>query len=64
MLCYRASMTLYAATAEHPADIAVRAYLHETLGLTPKVRAWPGAGKLPYFLLDAFDVRELTLLDR
>jgi hypothetical protein len=57
-------MTLDAATAEHPADIAVRAYLHETMGLAPKVRAWPGADKLPYFLLDAFDVRELMLLDR
>ena len=57
-------MTLDAATAEHPADIAVREYLHETMGLAPKVRAWPGADKLPYFLLDAFDVRELTLLDR
>ena len=30
----------------------------------PRVRAWPGAGKLPYFLQDAFDVRELKLLDR
>jgi DNA-binding MarR family transcriptional regulator len=45
-------------------DTAVQAYLHETLGTSPKVRAWPGAGKLPYFLQDAFDVRELNLLDR
>jgi hypothetical protein len=29
-----------------------------------KFRAWPDAGKLPYFLQDAFEVRELKLLDR
>ncbi len=45
-------------------DAAVQAYLHETLGIAPKVRAWPGAGKLPYFLQGAFEVRELKLLDR
>lgn len=45
-------------------DAAILAYLHETLGITPRVRAWPGSAKLPYFLQDAFDVRELTLLDR
>ena len=45
-------------------DTTVQAYLHETLGIAPKVRAWPGAGKLPYFLQDAFEVRELKLLDR
>lgn len=45
-------------------DAAVHAYLHETLGIAPKVRAWAGAGKLPYFLQEAFEVRELKLLDR
>lgn len=45
-------------------DTAVQAYLHETLGITPKVRLWPGVGKLPYFLQDAFEIRELKLLDR
>ena len=43
---------------------AIQKYLHETLGVVAKVRAWAGAGKLPYFLQDAFEVRELTLLDR
>ena len=52
------------AAPERAVDAAVHAYLHETLGIAPKVRAWPGAGKLPYFLQDAFDVRELKLLDR
>jgi hypothetical protein len=42
----------------------VHAYLHETLGIAPKVRAWTGTGKLPYFLQEAFEVRELKLLDR
>ena len=45
-------------------DATVQTYLHETLGIAPKVRAWPGADKLPYFLQDAFEVRELKLLDR
>jgi hypothetical protein len=43
---------------------AIQAYLRETLGFTLKVRPWPGAGKLPYFLQDGFEVRELELMDR
>ncbi len=42
----------------------VQAYLHGTLGIVPKIRAWPGAGRLPYYLQDAFEFRELKLLDR
>jgi len=42
----------------------IHEYLHETLGIAPKVRAWAGAGKLPYFLQDAFEFQGLTLLDR
>lgn len=45
-------------------DTAVQEYLHATLGIAPKVRPWAGAGKLPYFLQDAFEIRELKLLDR
>jgi len=52
------------AAPERAVDAAVHAYLHETLGIAPRVRAWPGAGKLPYFLQDTFEVRELNLLDR
>ena len=48
----------------HTVETTVQAYLHETLGIAPKVQAWLGAGKLPYFLQDAYDVRELKLLDR
>lgn len=51
-------------TAQRADDTAVHAYLHETLGIAPKVRAWAGAGKLPYFLQEAFELRELKLLDR
>lgn len=42
---------------------SVQAYLHETLGIEPKVHAWPGAARLPYFLQDAFLIRELRLLE-
>jgi hypothetical protein len=52
------------AAPQRAVDAAVHAYLHETLGIAPKVRAWPGAGKLPYFLQDSFKVRELKVLDR
>jgi len=52
------------ATPERAVDAAVHAYLHETLGIAPRIRAWPGAGKLPYFLQDTFEVLELKLLDR
>ena len=45
-------------------NATIQTYLQETLGVAPKVRAWPSADKLPYFLRDAFDVRELKLLDR
>ncbi len=45
-------------------DATVRAYLHETLGAFPKVRTWRGARKLPYFLQDAFEVRELRLFEQ
>src|ERR1017187_3007504 len=48
----------------HPMEPAIQAYLRETLGFTLKVRPWPGAGKLPYFLQDGFEVRELELMDR
>ncbi len=52
------------ARAKRDDAAAVHAYLHETLGIAPKVRAWAGSGKLPYFLQEAFEVRELKLLDR
>ena len=44
------------------ADAAIQQYLHDSLGFTAKIRPWPGAAKLPYFLQDAFDTREMTLL--
>lgn len=55
---------LYNTPEARTVDSAIQAYLHETLGLAPQVQAWPDAGKLPYFLLDAFELHELTLLDR
>jgi DNA-binding transcriptional ArsR family regulator len=43
-------------------DNAIQRYLHDSLGFKAQIRPWPGAAKLPYFLQDAFDTRELTLL--
>jgi hypothetical protein len=42
----------------------VQQYLHDTLGMFPKLTPWAGAGTLPYFLQETFELRELTLLDR
>jgi DNA-binding transcriptional ArsR family regulator len=50
------------AAAIRISDTAIQQYLHDSLGFTSKIRPWPGAAKLPYFLQDAFDTRELTLL--
>jgi hypothetical protein len=41
--------------------VSVQAYLHEILGAEACIRSWSGAQNLPYFLQDAFDVRELQL---
>jgi len=43
---------------------AVRKYLHDTLGIAATTRPWVGAGKLPYFLQDSFEVYELRARDR
>jgi hypothetical protein len=55
---------LSTATRSSVVDQEVQKYLQDTLGLTPKIRQWAGARKLPYYLQDAFEFRELTLLDK
>jgi len=45
-------------------DTTVTHYLHDALGIVAKLRPWAGTGKLPYFLQDAFELRELQLRDR
>ncbi len=52
---------LYKATRSPATDVAIQRYLHDTLGLRASLRPWKGAGKLPYFLQEAFAVRHLTL---
>jgi DNA-binding transcriptional ArsR family regulator len=42
----------------------VQAYLHEVLGVDARIRRCSGAGNLPYFLQDAFELHELRLRDR
>lgn len=53
---------LYKAADTRVADTAIQQYLRDSLGFTAKIRPWPGAAKLPYFLQDAFETRELSLL--
>lgn len=45
-------------------DADLLRYLHETLGLEPKVTHWTRDKKAPYYLQDTFEFRELTLLDQ
>jgi len=45
-------------------EAAVQQYLHDILGVLPTLRPWPGQRKLPYFLQEAYDLRELRLWDR
>lgn len=42
-------------------DAAIVSYLHGTLGVAPKIGPWRDTGSLPYFLHDAFDLREVDL---
>ncbi|MEI8299422.1 MAG: hypothetical protein WCH32_15555 [Pseudomonadota bacterium] len=42
-------------------EAAIQRYLHDTLGLRASVGPWAGASTLPYFLQEAFAVRQLTL---
>jgi DNA-binding transcriptional ArsR family regulator len=53
--------TAHAGTAG-TADAAIQQYFHNSLGLTAKIRPWLGAAKLPYFLQETFDTREMLLL--
>ena len=43
-------------------ETAVRAYLKDTLGIDAPITLWSGAGSLPYFLVDAFDLKALAIL--
>lgn len=42
----------------------LREYLHDVLGPVPQISEWKGQTKAPYYLRDAFEFRELTLLGR
>lgn len=46
------------------ADEDLRRYLHDVLGPNPHIGGWKGQTKTPYYLKDAFEFRELTLLGR
>jgi hypothetical protein len=45
-------------------EAAVRAYLKDALGIDAPTTPWSGAARLPYFLVDAFDLKALTILGR
>ncbi len=50
-------------TPESTLDVAIQRYLQDSLGIAARVRAWTGGGTLPYFLHDAFELREMKLRD-
>lgn len=43
---------------------AVRHYLHDTLGVVPRIHDWDGARQLPYALRDNFDLCAMEVLGR
>ena len=43
---------------------AVRQYLHDTLGVVPRIHDWDGARQLPYALRDNFDLYAMQVLGR
>ena len=45
-------------------DAAIRGYLKDTLGIDAPTAPWSGAASLPYFLVDAFDLKAMTMLGR
>ncbi|MGH9586466.1 MAG: hypothetical protein ACRD3F_05905 [Acidobacteriaceae bacterium] len=45
-------------------DADLKQYLHDALGLMPAIGRWEDVKRVPYYLQDAFEFRELTLLDR
>jgi hypothetical protein len=45
-------------------EAAVRAYLKDALGIDAPTIPWSGAARLPYFLVDAFDLKALAMLGR
>jgi hypothetical protein len=57
-------MVLQKPAAEAGLDTAVHRYLLEVLGVRANPRPWPGQRTLPYFLQEAYDLRELRLWDR
>jgi len=44
------------------ADTGVAGYLQHVLGVSPLIRPWKATGKLPYYLQDAYTLREMQLL--
>ncbi len=53
---------LFNALQTSVSDTAIHRYLEDTLGLRVELRPWEGASTLPYYLLERFEIRELTLL--
>ena len=57
-------MALQQPSADAGLEAAVRRYLHDILGVRANPRPWPGRRALPYYLQEAYDLRELRLWDR
>ncbi len=49
-------------TNEKHAGADIGGYLQHVLGVTPVIRPWKATGKLPYYLQDAYTIREMQLL--
>ena len=57
-------MMLFKGARTPSVDEDLSRYLHDVLGPIPRISGWKGQTKTPYYLRDAFEFRELTLLGR
>jgi hypothetical protein len=57
-------MTLRTSSYSSVLDADVLRYLQNTLGLAPEIYDWANHRKVPYYLQDTFEFRELRLLDQ
>jgi hypothetical protein len=55
---------MLAHNARRVTDAAIQGYLHDVLGVAARLQPWEELGRLPYFLQEAYELRQLTLFDR
>jgi hypothetical protein len=55
---------LHTAGPKPAIEAAIQRYLYDVLGVVATSQPWAGLGRLPYFLQEAYELRQVTLFDR